>query len=464
METDLLIIGLLIVSFVGLFYFVWLPRERLLVEAKVTQATLATQLAQSLEKITELEQQLTETRGAMDLVRQDNSEYRERVSHLQTTIHEQKKQAEEKLALLDEARTRLNIEFKNVANEIFESRQKVFKEESKEQLSNLLDPLSNRIKDFEKRVEETYNRESKERFSLVKEVKSLQDLNARISQDAINLTNALKGDSKTQGSWGEVVLERLLEKSGLQKGREYEIQVSLKTDQGKRFQPDVIVRLPEGKDVIIDSKVSLVAYERYCTVEDEAEKSQALKNHVQSLRAHLKDLGQKDYQSLESIRTLDFVLLFMPIEAAFTLAVQEDTEIFSDAFDRNIVIVSPSTLLATLRTIQNIWRFEQQNSNAKEIADKAGALYDKFVNFVHDLEEIGQRVESLHRTYDKAHNKLTSGRGNLVSRAANIKDLGAKVSKSIPGHLSEGSNESDEKPEVIVDSKTVKVKSLPDKT
>lgn len=458
------VIALLTISFVLLFVFVWLPREKLLVEAKVTEATIGTQLEQAREKNAELLQQVIESRAAVDLARQDNSEYREKISHLQTTIDEQKKQAEEKLTLLNEAKARLNTEFKNLANEIFASKQKVFKEESKEQLSNLLDPLSNRIKDFEKRVEETYNKESKERFSLVKEVKSLQDLNARISQDAINLTNALKGESKTQGNWGEVVLERLLEKSGLQKGREYEIQVSLKTDQGKRFQPDVIVRLPEGKDVIIDSKVSLVAYERYCSLADESEKSQALKSHVQSLRTHLRDLGQKDYQNLESVRTLDFVLLFIPIEAAFTVAVQEDTEIFMDAFDRNIVIVSPSTLLATLRTIQNIWRFEHQNRNAKEIADKAGALYDKFVNFVHDLEEIGQKLGSAQKTYDKAHNKLTSGRGNLVSRAETMKELGARVSKSIPDHLADESAGPGKKDISNPERKGENVKSLTDQS
>lgn len=440
-QTHLIFIsgGFMLLVLAVLCFAIWYRKEKLLVEARVMEATLSTRIEQSLERIAMLEQQLTEGRDATETARNENSQYREQIGRLQTTLFEQQKQAEEKLALLEEARTKLNTEFKNVANEIFENKQRVFKEQSKEQLSTLLDPLNSRIRDFEKRVEETYNKESKERFSLVKEVKNLQDLNARISQDAINLTNALKGESKTQGTWGEMILERLLEKSGLEKGREYEVQLSLKTEDGKKMQPDVVVHLPEGKDVVIDAKVSLVAYERHCSVVDEGERNEMLKSHIQSLRTHLKDLGQKDYQHLESVRTLDFVLMFVPIEAAFTLAVQTDADLFSDAFDRNIIIVSPSTLLATLRTIHNIWRFEQQNRNAKEIANRAGALYDKFVNFVGDLEDMGQKLGALQQVYDKAHNKLVSGRGSLVSRAENMKGLGARASKSIPARLSEKS-------------------------
>ena len=305
------------------------------------------------------------------------------------------------------------------------------------QMDGLLKPLGEKIKDFEKRVEETYDRESKERFSLAKEVRDLQTLNVRISQDAVNLTNALKGENKTQGTWGEVILERVLEKSGLEKGREYEVQVNLKNSQGQRFQPDVVVHLPEGKDVIIDSKVSLVGYERYCSAEPGSQQQEALKAHIQSLRQHVKQLSEKDYQNLENVRTLDFVLLFVPVEAAFTLAVQQDNELFSNAFDKNIVLVAPSTLLATLRTIQNIWRYEQQNKNAQEIAGKAGALYDKFVNFVADLEDIGGKLDSVQAVYAKAHNKLVSGKGNLVTRAENMRELGARVTKSLPANLVE---------------------------
>ncbi len=358
-------------------------------------------------------------------------------AEMKATLTQQQKQNAEKLALLDQARERLGLEFKNIANDIFESKQRSFKEQSQAQLDGILKPLGEKIKDFEKRVEASYSQESRERFSLIKEVRNLQDLNSRISKEAINLTNALKGENKTQGTWGEIILERVLEKSGLVKDREYEIQVSLKSDDGKRQQPDVVVHLPENKDVIIDSKVSLTAYERCCSTEDLAERNEALNLHVQSLRQHIKQLGDKDYQKLTGIRTLDFVLLFVPVEAAFSLAVQHDNELFSDAFNKNIVLVAPSTLLATLRTIQNIWRYEQQNKNAQEIASKAGALYDKFVNFVADLEDIGGRLASVQTAYDRAHNKLISGKGNLVGRAENMKELGAKVSKTLPQNLVE---------------------------
>ena len=331
----------------------------------------------------------------------------------------------------------MGAEFKSIANDIFEAKQRSFKEQSQVQLDGLLKPLGEKIKDFEKRVEETYNQESRERFSLIKEVRNLQDINARISKDAINLTNALKGENKTQGIWGEVILERVLEKAGLVRGREYDIQVSLKTETGKRLQPDVIVHLPENKDLIIDSKVSLTAYERHCSLPDLQERSDALKSHVQSLRQHIKQLSVKNYQNLTGIRTLDFVLLFVPVEGAFALAVQQDSELYAEAYDRNIVLVAPSTLLATLRTVQNIWRYEHQNKNAQEIARKAGALYDKFVNFVADLEDVGSRLDSVQTAYDRAHNKLISGKGNLVGRAERLRELGAKVSKALPQNLVE---------------------------
>lgn len=372
-----------------------------------------------------------------DALQAESSRYRERISHLETTLLEQQKQGEEKLALLQEAKAQLNMEFKNTANEIFEAKQKRFSEQNQIQLDGILKPLGERIQAFEKRVEDSYSNEARERFSLIKEVKNLQDINVRISKDAINLTNALKGESKTQGTWGEVILERVLEKSGLVKGREYEIQFSAKTADGRRQQPDVVVHLPEGKDLIIDSKVSLTAYERYCTADDVLIREAELSAHIQSLRQHIKQLGAKDYQNLAGIRTLDFVLLFVPVEAAFSVAVQADSELFSSAFDKNIVLVAPSTLLATLRTIQNIWRYEQQNKNAQEIAERAGALYDKFVNFVVDLEDIGARLGAVQTSYDKAHNKLASGRGSLVGRAENMRELGAKVSKSLPQNLVE---------------------------
>ncbi len=402
---------------------------------QIQEAIAKTTISAHDREIESLILRLREAENRADLSEKQLQASRVSEATLRTSLQEQQKQNEEKLAVLQEAKERMTAEFKTLASDVFDAKHKVFKSESKEQLGNILSPLSERIKEFEKRVEQSYNDESKERFSLIKEVRNLQDLNARISKDAINLTNALKGESKTQGAWGEIILERVLEKSGLEKGREYEIQVSMKNEEGRRYQPDVIVHLPEEKDVIIDSKVSLTAYERYCSAEDDTERAASLKLHLQSLRAHIKQLGDKDYHNLEGIRTLDFVLLFVPIEAAFSLAVQQDNELFSDAFERNIIMVAPSTLLATLRTIQNIWRYEQQNKNAQEIASKAGALYDKFVNFVTDLENIGSKIESTQTAYRDAHNKLTSGRGNLVRRAETMRELGAKVSKSLPQHL-----------------------------
>lgn len=412
-------------------------REGRLQTAIIAEASLGPRVEEGKHQLAALESRLAAAHQTTDQLRGDNTHHREQISRLETRLAEQQIQNKEKLELLEQARERLNVEFKNLANEIFESRERAFKEQSQAQLGSLLNPLSERIKEFEKRVENTYSQESKERFSLIKEVKNLQDLNARISKDAVNLTNALKGENKTQGTWGEVILERVLEKSGLARNREYETQVSLKSDDGRRVQPDVIVHLPEDKDVIIDSKVSLVAYERFCSTEDEADRAEALKAHIQSLRQHVKQLGEKDYQNIKSLRTLDFVLLFVPVEAAFAVAVQHDNELFSDAFDRNIMVVSPSTLHATLRMIHNIWRFEQQNRNAQEIARRAGALYDKFANFVSDLEDIGQRLTAVRTAYDKAHNKLVSGKGNLVSRAEGMRELGAKVSKSLPENLVE---------------------------
>ena len=425
---------------------------------------LEVQLVERNQHLQGLKEQLQALQIEHGDLGQESMQYREQLAAVKMQLSEQQKQMAEKLTLLQDAKAELNTEFKNMANEIFEDKQKRFRQQSQDQLDGLLKPLGERIQAFEKRVEESYSQEAKERFSLIKEVKSLQDLNARISEDAVNLTNALKGESKTQGTWGEVILERVLEKSGLMKGREYEVQVAAKSEEGKRLQPDVVVHLPEGKDLVIDAKVSLTAYERFCSSSDPATRQAELNSHIQSLRQHIKQLSAKDYQNLEAIRTLDFVLLFVPVEAAFSVAVQEDPELFSSAFDRNIVLVAPSTLLATLRTIQNIWRYEQQNKNAQEIANRAGALYDKFVNFVSDLEDIGQRVDAVQTAYDKAHNKLVSGRGSLVSRAETMRELGAKVSKSLPQGLLDKNLSEKSLPEKNLSEKSLSEKSLPEKS
>jgi len=348
---------------------------------------------------------------------------------LSTSLNLERKQFEEKLVLLNDSKEQLTVAFKNIANEIFEDKSKKFAVNNKESLATVLNPLQEKIQQFEKRVEETYDKESKERFSLAREIKNLQELNSKISEDAVNLTNALKGDNKTQGNWGEFVLESVLEKSGLVKGREYEVQVSLKAEDGSKSLPDVVVHLPESRDIIIDSKVSLKAWDEFCSSDDEAARTELLKAHIQSIRGHVKSLSGKDYQKLSGLNSLDYVFLFMPIEAAYSTAIQHDQELSHYAFERNIIFVGPTTLLTTLKTVQNLWRLAQQNQNANEIAERAGALYDKFVSFVEDLDEIGLKIDASKKSFDKAHNKLLSGRGNLIKRVESLKLLGAKTSK-----------------------------------
>ena len=355
---------------------------------------------------------------------------------LAAELHEQQENHQQRLEDLQGARDALRAQFAELAGKIFDEREQRFSETSQQRLGQLLDPLKERIQSFEKRVEESYQQEARERFSLSKELERLQGLNQRLSEEAMNLTQALKGQ-KTQGNWGELVLERVLEHAGLQKGREYHTQVSLKSAEGERFQPDVLIQLPGDKQVVVDAKVSLTAYQQHVSASDEATRQLALKQHVLSLRSHLKGLSLKDYQHLDGLHSLDFVLLFVPIEAAFAAALQADPGLFQEAFDQHIVIVSPTTLLATLRVIDSLWRQERQSQNAREIAERAGALYDKFVAFIQDLDEVGMRLQQLDKAYAGARNKLVEGRGNLISRAENLKLLGARASKSLPPELLE---------------------------
>ena len=342
-------------------------------------------------------------------------------------LKEQKKEVEE-------LHDKLNIQFKNLANEILEEKSKKFTDQNKLQMSEILNPLKEKIIEFEKKVDQT-NKENIERnVSLKEQILHLKELNQQITEEAKNLTRALKGETKSQGTWGEFILEKILERSGLVKDQEYFTQESHTSEEGRRFQPDVIVRLPEGKNIIIDSKVSLVAYERFVNSDDENEKKEYIKSHIQSIRTHIKSLSEKNYQDL-GIKSLDFVLLFMPIEPAFSVALQHDERLFVDAYEKNIVIVSPSTLLATLRTIASIWRQEYQSRNAMEIAKQGGDLYDKFVNFSNDLLQLGDRLDSTRKTYDDAMKKLSTGTGNLVTRAERLKKLGAKVKNSIDNRL-----------------------------
>ncbi|MCU1729008.1 DNA recombination protein RmuC [Pseudomonas sp. 7P_10.2_Bac1] len=355
---------------------------------------------------------------------------------LSAELREQQEGHQQRLSDLQGSRDELRAQFSELAGKIFDEREQRFAQTSNERLGQLLDPLKERIQSFEKRVEESYQQEARERFSLGKELERLQQLNLRLSDEATNLTRALKGQ-KTQGNWGELILERVLEHAGLEKGREYQTQVSLKGPDGERFQPDVLILLPGDKQVVVDSKVSLTAYQQYVGADDDVIAQAALKQHVLSLRNHVKGLAGKDYKRLEGLHSLDFVLLFVPIEAAFSAALQAEPNLFQEAFDRNIVIVSPTTLLATLRVIDSLWKQERQSQNAREIAERAGWLYDKFVLFIQDLDEVGNRLQQLDKAYAAARNKLTDGRGNLVSRSEQLKLLGARASKSLPTDLLE---------------------------
>ena len=400
---------------------------------KAVITKLLTDLAVSAEKLTQFQNKESEFKQ----LQQRYHEATTKNAELQTRMTEQLKHAEEKLNLLRDAEIRLINQFEQLAGKIFDERNRQFTEHNKTSLDHIVKPLREQLGEFKQRIETVYDNENKDRISLREEIVSLRRDTAQMNQEALNLTRALKGDKKTQGNWGEMILETVLEKSGLRKGIEYETQGAFRDDDNKLFKPDVIVHLPEDKDIIIDSKVSLVAYERYCSTDDDEERSAALKQHTEAVRSHIKALSDKDYSGLKGLRSLDFVLLFMPIEAAFIAAFQADERLFSDAFEHKIIVVTPTTLLATLRTIENIWRYERQNENARAIADKAGIVYDKIRGFVEDLDKLGKQLSTVHTTYDGVMNKLTRGHGNLIRQASSFVDLGVKVKKTLPKSIAE---------------------------
>jgi len=334
---------------------------------------------------------------------------------------------------IESLQKRLTVEFENIATKILKERSDEFSVSNHKNLSEILNPLKERIQMFEKKVDETYDKELRDKISLREEVRKLTELNTRVSQEANNLTKALKGDVKKQGNWGEVILERVLERSGLTRGQEYEREVVVEGNDALVQRPDVIIHLPDNKHVVIDSKVSLVAYERLMSAETEEHRVLYLKDHISSLRNHVKLLGEKNYQNAQNINTPDFVLMFLPIEASFSVAVQGDSEIFSYAWERKIVVVSPTTLLATLRTISSIWKQENQTKNAQEIARLSGALYDKFIGFAEDMAKIKANIDRTSGSYDDAMKKMKEGSGNIIRTAEKIKELGAKTgNKSLP--------------------------------
>jgi len=345
---------------------------------------------------------------------------------------------------INELQEKFTKEFENLANKILEEKSAKFTEQNTVNMKNILTPLQDKIQVFEQKVEQTHKESIDYHAALRQQIIGLSEMNAQMSKETLNLTKALKGDSKMQGNWGELVLERVLEKSGLEKGREYEVQQSFTNSEGNRVLPDVVINLPDGKKMIVDSKVSLAAYEKWVNEESELLKIEFLKEHVISIKRHVEQLGNKNYHDLYQMESPDFVLLFIPMEPAFAVALNEDPTLYTKAFDRNIVIVTPSTLLATLRTIDSMWTNQKQQENALEIAKQAGALYDKFEGFVSDLVRIGNKIKDTKTEYESAMNKLVDGKGNLISSVERLKKMGAKAKKSLPDNIIARAINSDE--------------------
>lgn len=346
---------------------------------------------------------------------------------------------EDKLAMQAQSEARLQQQFENLANRIFDSKSDSFRDLNKHSLDLLLTPFKTQLDGFKQQVQDVYANEAKERHSLQSEVARLQQVYQLMSTETANLTKALKGDNKQQGNWGEVILARILSESGLREGHEYDIQVSLTNEDGKRYQPDVIVHLPQDKDIVVDSKVSLTAYERFFNAEDEVTRQQALQEHVNSIRSHIRELGRKDYHLLKGIKTLDYVLMFVAVEPAFLAALEADPSLVKYALDNNIMLVSPTNLLVALRTIDNLWRYDKQNQNAKLIADKAAKLYEKLRLFTNDMQDMGASLNKAQGSYDSAMKRLATGKGNVIKQAQHFVELGVEIKKPLPLELTEKS-------------------------
>jgi DNA recombination protein RmuC len=388
--------------------------------------------------------ELRQLRAVLDDKEQRIAQLQQRELALQTElaalrggVEQSARAAAEQASLLNDARQQMGHEFQVLAQRIFEEKSERFAQQNKTNIDGTLNPLREQLSEFRKRVDTIYDKDSQDRTSLRAELQHLKELNQRMSQEALNLTRALKGDNKAQGNWGEVVLERVLEESGLRKGHEYETQMAITSDEGRRRYPDVVVHLPDNKDIVIDAKVALIHYERYCTLEDEAERAAALRLHVAAVRAHIDGLSIKQYENLPGIRSLDFVLIFIPIEAAFLAAFESDPGLFSSAYEKNIIVVSPTTLLATLRTVQTIWRYERQNNNAELIAKQAGALHDQFALVLEALQEVGRLIDKSQGAYELTLDRLARGKGNMVKRVNDLAKLGAKTKRTLPSELLE---------------------------
>jgi DNA recombination protein RmuC len=359
-----------------------------------------------------------------------------RLAELTTLLQSERKNSAEKLAVLEDAEKTLSLQFQSLANRIFEEKSERFSHENRERVTSLLQPLQEQLRSFQKRIDDIQVNDVRERSSLKSEIQHLRELNQQINKEAINLTRALRGDKKRQGNWGELVLERVLEKSGLRKGEEYSVQKGFRNQENQLLKPDVIIHLPDRKEIIIDSKVPLSAWERFISAEQEDEKKELLKEHIGNIRKHVHDLSGKKYTEIVGIRSLDFVLLFIPIDSSFGVATEIDEDLFGDAYEQHVIIVTPTTLLATLKTVENLWRYEHQNRNAREIAERAGSIYDKLRGFLEDMEKVGKQLATCENTYESAMNKLSRGKGNIISQAGRLTELGVKTKKKIPRSIS----------------------------
>jgi DNA recombination protein RmuC len=385
-------------------------------------------------RIPALEAEITALRG-------DNIRFQTANSELQTSLEKDRQTAVEKIQLLTEAKEELSNQFKTLASEILEEKSKRFAEQNQENLGTLLDPLKTQLSDFKAKVEEVYVKEGEARAGLKTQVEMLANLNQKISEDAKNLTTALKGSNKVQGNYGELVLEKVLESSGLRKGQEYHVQVSHTRDDGSRVQPDVVINLPEGRRLVVDSKISLDAYQTGVTAEDAVTRDAAVKAHIASVQTHIKGLSIKNYQQLYGIDSLDFVIMFVPLEPAFMMALTHEKDLFMEAWNRNVLLVSPSTLLFVVRTVAHLWRQEAQTRNAQEIAERGAELYDKLAGFVKDFENLGGRLKQAQEEFDDARSKLSTGRGNVIRQAQMLRELGVKPTKELPAKMVELSKE-----------------------
>ena len=414
------------------------------VELEARARELTAEHARTGSEAEQFRERLDTAQAELMVARTELTGVTSRETELRTRLEETRRGFEEKEALFAETSASLKQEFQLLANKIFEEQGETFAKQNRSQLEGVLSPFREQITEFKARVEQVYHTESKDRASLLTEVRNLQRASEKINEETENLTKALKGDKKLQGNWGELVLERVLEQSGLRRDHEYQVQASLRNAEGDARRPDVIIHLPDDKDVVIDSKVSLVAYERALAAEDDGLRDQLIKQHVLDLRAQVKRLAEQDYDRLQGLRSLDFVLLFVPIESAFTLAMQEDQALFSEAFNQRIVIVSPTTLMMTLRIIHNVWRYEKQNQNAQEIAQRAGALYDKLRGVMEEMSKLGTSLRGAESAYQTAMKRLTTGRGSLVRRVEQFRELGASPRKQFPKELLEASADESE--------------------